>query len=304
MRVLLIGPIIANHPHSAEGGVRNAFLDLGHKIDCWDPRVRKVLLYGEVGEAPEANFFPSSYDLILCMGPGVNERITSNRIWNEAIGPKALWNSEPITLKSYHDKFLDQRHLWDIHFTFDPGEVELYQKNTSTPVHALLQGYDPTKYKPLGLERKGICFVGSIGGKWENRIPVLQKLDLLCRKHTIPLRVYSGLMDSNKVNEIYNQHQVVFNVGLKHSGMTDFQSLALQQRVFEAWGSGTPCLTSDPQHAHDTEIFTYTSELDFENSLLNCMALCDSIGVKIRDNLSRHSYQSRIKQLIGILENI
>jgi spore maturation protein CgeB len=120
--------------------------------------------------------------------------------------------------------------------------------------------------------------------------------------------------DANVVNTIYNEHHVVLNLGLYFSelGSPEYlSSYAFQQRVFEAIGAGTPCLTHRPADIAGTpnqqymfkegEHILYYDNDSFDSILRHLNANPTYLN-PIRENVlkirEQHTYKARMETLI------
>ena len=110
-RVLLIGPMFANAGHGAECGIFDALCELGCDVTCWDPRQDKGCSWAPgFDEAAQYEVDPEvdarrgggeEFDLILCPGPGLPDKVLESKLFLTTKGPRVLWNSEPIRLAQY-----------------------------------------------------------------------------------------------------------------------------------------------------------------------------------------------------------
>jgi len=253
MKILLTGKPLKNKAHGAEVGVRYALENLGHEVDIFDYDKSKYI---------DTN---TNYDIVLSMGAGIppkmlkeNHNLTTVLKNNISV----LWNSEPIRLSNYYKRVNSQKHLYDIHATFDASEVKIY---TAMGCNAMFlpQAGHPLWYRPLDIKpKKFACFVGSIGGKWENRVHFLNRV-----KDIIPSKelTITSTFDAQQVNEIYNTHYLVLNLGLYHKELgppTRMASFGYQQRIFEAYCSCVPCFTNVPNSQDEETLDLFTPNKD------------------------------------------
>jgi len=119
MRILLIGPLISNAGHGAECGIYDAFNKLGHETEAWDYREQKFInLEGERFSCEGKVESGVEYDIVLAPGPGVPDSVLNSVYFKSLVGPKVLWNSEPLRLPSYYRKMEAQKDVFDFVFTF------------------------------------------------------------------------------------------------------------------------------------------------------------------------------------------
>ncbi len=313
-KILLIGPIISNSPHSAEGGVYDALHELGHDTVCYDPRVNKIV-HGPDMNSSEFVLFDefahqhSVWDVILCLGPGLPPKLYESGILNLVEGFKICWNSEPIRLEHYYDRVIGQSKSFDMIATFDESEIQLYKNAGCNNVIFLPQGYNPKNYTPLHNDPGfDFSFVGSIGGKWQNREPFLRNVISICEKNQWTLNI-DQTFDSKEVNRIYNNSKVILNLGLYHQELgnaDNMKSFGLQQRIFEAYGSGRVTLTHSVDK-HTNQIFKENENIVFYDGLNNLehqMQYSMNHWQEFSDNIiktsSDHNYKSRMKRLLDL----
>ena len=311
MKILLIGPYFANANHGAEVGIYDALISLGHDVIVYDHR-KDLVMQGDAScPAGLIRVHQGEFDLILCPGPGLPAKVLESPFWENVKGHKVLWNSEPIRLSAYRNKIKDQWQEFDTIFTFDDTEIGLYKEfvDDSVKVKFLPQAYNPSWYKPIHAQPKfDFAFVGSVGGKWENRMHFLQRVEEICKIHGWNPVFQTGVMNAEHVNQIYNSSKVVLNVGLLHKETpgygdpSELKSFALQQRVFEAIGAGRVCLTNETA---GNDVLTEFDNVVFYNkdNLEWAMGYCMENWELLSDNIIKsrweHSYEERMKQLIG-----
>ena len=305
MNILLCGKPISNAAHGAEVGVHYALEKLGHQVSIFD-----------VGKkAPEENL-NKPYDIVLCMGAGIPKKFDKDSRLIKAITNNfsILWNSEPIKLPSYYSKVEEQKKLFNLHATFDANEIPIYE-NMGCNATFLPQAGHPEWYHPLNVApKKFACFVGSVGGKWKNRVHFLERIKRIIPNSELTI---TTTFDAKTVNEIYNDHFLVLNLGLYHKELGSPEKLAsygFQQRIFEAYCAGVPCLTNFPDPV-------YNSGEDYKNMFINHKDIIyydnntfDAILkylyqnkhqlIKMRNNMDvkKHTYQSRLANFIKMLE--
>lgn len=321
MKILIIGPYFQNNKiskHNAEVGVYEALKELGYEVSLWDHRSEKYLYKNEILEAPQdcsnkgvlVDAFGAN--LTLCMGPGLTDEIAESSIFEATKGSlRVLWNSEPIRLKNYKERIQKNKDRFNIFFTFDESEVPLY-RNIGIEALWLPQAFNPSWYKPLDLPRSqkfsnALCFIGSVGGKWINRQWLLER----ARQENILVHCTS-VFDAEKVNQIYNIHDGVLNLGLycPESGpVENFKAFGLQQRIFETIGAGQICITNAIP-TETNKLFEHGKNILFYNKN-NFKEICEIVfdkkeKKKIQDNVLKirenHTYSDRMLTLIDVVQ--
>lgn len=305
MRILLIGPLWANAGHGAECGIFDGLKSLGHEVCAWDCRDKKYMdrfgnVVGFTGEAES-----KSFDVILIPGPGLPDPILQSTAFKTLKGPKVLWNSEPLRLPSYYRKVEAQKGIYDHTFTFDESEIFLYRR-LGIEAKWLPQAFNPEWYKPIDTLRgnpQGIAFIGSMGGKWDNRNWIVSRM----RDAKLPLG-YGKTYDAVRVNEIYNRSKLVLNLGLhcEQSGPPEhLRAYGLQQRIFESIGAGRVCVTNEiPQGSND--VFSHGHDILFysgENlEEIVELGLESPHRVRMEERILEirhlHTYEARMKHLL------
>ena len=321
LKILLIGKYFSNYSHGAEVGIVHALDSLnGEKTSIVDYHAKRFFDDGYYGseffDAALKYICKNTYDLILAVGPGIPPDMAKLPHVKQLLenNLSICWNSEPIRLPNYRAKFLEQRDLFHYWATFSEDEVALYLNDGAKNSFFLPQAFNPEWYKPLGLDKnKLFCFVGSIGGKWNNRVPFLNRVRNICPDATI-----KQTFNAQEVNQIYNHHRVGLNLGLYHKGLgppEHLTSYGLQQRIFEYLGTGIIPLTNKPANLDSTPqtaaMFTNMENiLYYENSSLEAMLrFCmespeklDILGKNVLKIREKHTYKARMKQLLNILE--
>ena len=238
MRICIIGKPLKNCRHGAEVGAIAALEGLGHNVSIYD--------LGTQTPRESLNF---EYDWVMCLGAGLPPSMIRDSHPIVAFlenNYSILWNSEPIRLQNYYHRVSSQKYLFDLHLTFDEGELPIY-KALGCKSHFLPQAFHPDWYRPLeGTPKKFACFVGSVGGKWCNRQAFLQRI-----QNIIPTKdlTIATTFDAKEVNRIYNNHHLVLILGLYHKdlGVSGcLNSYGLQQRIFETIGAGSIPFTNLP----------------------------------------------------------
>lgn len=310
LRVLLIGPLVANAGHGAEVGIYDALVELGHDVICFDPRVNRFIaeyddvtpVFGTFGEL--ANQIPD-WDVVLCSGPGLPPKLHELGALDLVNGLKVMWNSEPIRLANYRERVSAQKDSFDVIATFDESELPLYEK-MGVEAFFLPQAFNPQWYKPLhDTPVLDFAFVGSVGGKWQNRIPFIRAVGHICDKNGWTFDVCQTF-DAKMVNSIYNSARVVLNLGLYHQEQGPpgaFRSYALQQRIFEAIGAGRVTLTHDfgsetnqVLTPHE-DVVTYDGPENLEWAMSYARTYWDDLADNIKRVRDQHSYRARMEQL-------
>lgn len=261
MYTLLIGPYWGNGAWGSEPGIYDGLRKLGHDVSVWDPRVKWYMFADEKEVECEGKMeVGRPFDLILCPGPGLPDPVLESQLFKSLEGPKVLWNSEPLRLENYYRKVESQKGIFDFTFTFDESEIFLYRR-LGIDAKWLPCAYWPEWYKPIDTMRsdpKGIAFIGSVGGKWDNRNRLVQRM----RDAKLPLG-YGKVYDAVRVNEIYNRSKLVLNLGLycEQSGPPEhLRAYGLQQRIFESIGAGRVCVTNEiPQGSND--VFSHGNDI-------------------------------------------
>lgn len=268
MQILLIGPYWGNSDWGSEPGIYDGLCKLGHDVRVWDHRVKRFM--SSDGEA--INDYKGhiesieQIDFVLAPGPGLPDPVLNSVYFKSLRCPKILWCCEPLRLPSYYRKMADQKDVFDFFFTFDESEIFLYRR-LGIDAKWLPCAYWQEWYKPIDTirgEANGICFIGSVGGKWDNRNRLVQRM----RDANLPLG-YGKVFDAVRVNEIYNRSKLVLNLGLycTQSGPPEhLRAYGLQQRIFESIGAGRVCVTNEiPQgsnqiFSHGNDILLYNGE--------------------------------------------
>ena len=307
MKVLVVGKPISNAKHGAEVGVIAALKRMGYDVDIFD-----------LGTNSPIKSLDKKHDMVLCLGAGIPGNKANYKLIKKVVGTKSiLWNSKPIRLPEYYNKVNKQKYWFNAHATFDAGEIPLYEKMGCRKVVFLPQAANPDWYKPLDVEpSKFCCFVGSIGGKWRNRQAFINRvLETIPKSEMTVTTCFNG----NEVNKIYNDHKLVLNLGLYHYDLGPanyLSSYGIQQRVFESYTAGVPCLTNIPADhykvpaydrlfAKGKEVIYYNSEnldavlryyYDNQNELYK-------IRENIRNNYSKHTYEERLRHFFCLVIN-
>ncbi len=313
MRILLIGPLFANKGHGAECGIFDGLKSLGHDVCVWDYRDEKymdkegcVIEYnkGNVQAGPDYEA-SAPYDVILCPGPGLPDPVLNSVLFESLEGTKVLWNSEPLRLPPYYRKVEAQKGIFDHTFTFDESEIFLYRR-LGIEAKWLPQAFNPEWYKPIDTLRGnpiGIAFIGSLGGKWDNRNHLIQRM----RDAKLPLG-YGKTFDAVRVNEIYNRSKLVLNLGLhcEQNGPPEhLRAYGLQQRIFESIGAGRVCVTNEiPQGSND--VFSHGNDILFYNGEnleeIVELGLESPHRVRMEERILEirhlHTYEARMKYLL------
>lgn len=313
MRILLIGPLLANAGHGAEVGIYDALNSLDHEVEAWDYRAKQFIAVNGKPHHFEgmAESTVVEYGMILAPGPGLPNPILESVFFKSIKGPKVLWNSEPLRLQDYYNKMAAQKGVYDFVFTFDESEIFLYNK-LGIDAKFLPQAYSPIFYKPLDdsvrSQARGVAFLASVGGKWSNRNHLVQRL----RDARLPVG-YGRVFDAERVNEIYNKSKLVLNLGLycPQSGPPqELRAFGLQQRIFESIGAGRVCVTNEiPQDSnqlfdHNETILTYN-----HNNLEEIVefGLDDDNRSRIESAISKirhqHTYRARMETLLSSIES-
>jgi spore maturation protein CgeB len=322
MKICVVGKYFSNAGHGAECGIIYALEKLGHQVCCMDFAANKVhrSKSGLTGTPlKHVEFARERNDFMLVVGPGLPpsalEASTMRDYVNRSFS--VLWNSEPIRLPQYMEKFKAQAPLFNLHCTFDEGEIPLYLSNGAKKCVFLPQAYNPAWYKPLPevTPNKVACFVGSIGGKWCNRESFLQRAYKVLSKDLTIQRTFNA----ETVNKIYNQHCFVLNLGLHHANLgppIHLASYAFQQRIFETIGAGAIPITNRPADLNQTpqqdamftnleDIIYYDNE-SFEAILKFCISNPEKmkqIHSKVLESRSKHTYENRMDKLTGVVQH-
>ncbi len=266
MKILLVGPYWANGAHGAEPGVYDALCELGHDVSVWDYRAKRY----RIGEG-KVDTITDGYDSVdnsicddiedidvtLCLGAGLKPEQRLSVLWLLTKHTlRILWNSEPIRLDNYKGRISDNKNEFQVFYTFDESEIPLY-KEIGIEASFLPQAFNPKWYFPIrdanGKEMPPsqrfpghFVFIGSVGGKWINRVHFLNRI--LKGRYRLNTTV---LFDATKVNQAYNMHDAVLNLGLycetyegNPNSVENLNAYGLQQRIFESIGSGKVCITN------------------------------------------------------------
>lgn len=307
MQILVVGKPISNKKHGAEVGVIYALETLGYDVSIYDLGTKSPMMS-----------LDKQYDFILCLGAGLPPKMIEEQhpIVRKLVGNfSILWNSEPIRLPNYYNRVKKQKELFNLHATFDDTEMDIYE-NMGCNIMFLPQAGHPLWYKPLEVKpKKFACFIGSVGGKWKNRVHFLDRVKSVIPKEDLTITTN---FDATKVNEIYNAHHLVLNVGLYHSELgppTKMMSFGFQQRVFEAHCAGVPCLTNYPdpitKGAKYKDMFTNMKDIiyyDNDNleAILKYLYQNKNVLLQMRNNIDtkKHTYEQRMIELLTTVEEI
>jgi hypothetical protein len=327
MNVLLVGPMWGNATHGAEPGVYDALCELGHSVSVWDYRVKRYRIgEGEIDIPVEGYDHVDNeiiediedIDITLCLGAGLQQEQRNSALWLLTSHTlRVLWNSEPIRLGNYKGRILDNKDEFQVFCTFDETEIPLY-KEIGIDAHFLPQAYNPKWYFPIrdanGKELPPsqrfpghFVFIGSIGGKWENRIHFLNRVLKGGKERGWRLNT-TTLFDAKKVNKAYNMHDAVLNLGLycPESGPPEnLIAFGLQQRIFEAIGSGKVCITQETE----TDMFEHSKNILYYNKDNLEEVLSFMLDRKYRKDIEanilairdKHTYKERMKKLMQLL---
>lgn len=322
VNIAVFGKPFSNAGHGAECGIIDALEELGHAVCAVDFHAKKIKYTNEEVKRldPNADLCETplgATDFALVVGPGLPSDIAHQENVQVFFGShySVCWNSEPIRLKNYLDKVCSQHDLFKLWATFDEGEIPLYEAHHMDAIF-LPQAFNPAWYQPLETAPDGFaCFVGSVGGKWENRRHMLH------RAHTVLGDSFTAthVFDAVQVNRIYNCHAIVLNLGLYHEELGPperLASYAFQQRIFEAIGAGCVPMTNTPAdlafttaqrhmftNYHDIIYYdndTFEATLQFYRKNPEKLAEIHKNVLEIRD---LHTYKNRMQHLIQILED-
>ena len=318
MNILLIGPLWGNAKHGAEPGVYDALVELGHNVAVWDFRTKRFRnLNGVDLDNIDPNNPPTNiatpYDMVLSLGAGLTENIINTTLWNciKCCAVRVLWNSEPIRLGNYRGRIELNQKEFTTFCTFDESEVPIYAE-LGIQAHFLPQGFNPKWYHPLQLPPSQrfpghVCFIGSVGGKWENRTHLLNRVQQLGFKIHV-----ASIFDAAKVNHAYNMHDAVLNLGLycPQSGPAeDLKAFGLQQRVFECIGAGRVCVTNEIPGGtnkllvHNENVLFYNRDnLEDVLHLVIDKRHRKRIEAGVMRIREQHTYEARMKRLLSIVQ--
>lgn len=315
MHILLIGPYWNNAKHGAEVGVYNALIELGHKVSIWDYRANRYRIEQEDIPDEISSIIiedVKNVDCVLCLGPGLPDHVIESEIFQESGDLRVLWNSEPIRLPDYLSKMRDNKKHFSVICTFDESELPLYRDQLGINAVFLPQAFNPEWYNPLKIPRSqkfpnAFCFIGSIGGKWAHRHVLISRLS----QAGFTVHV-TTLFDAQKVNQAYNIHSGVLNLGLycdECGPQVDLKSFGLQQRIFETIGAGQICITNEipagtnELFEHGEHVLTYNSDnLEEICRLALDKKTATHIKEKILKIRDKHTYKERMKQLLRVID--
>ena len=315
--ILLLGPLWGNAKHGAEVGVYDALVELGHNVSVWDHRVGKYRMDGQDIPADKStkhlDIFADieNIDVVLCLGPGLTPELIASPIFKATKNClRILWNSEPIRLDNYRQKVKENKKHFSVICTFDESEIPLY-KSMGISALFLPQAFNPSWYKPIKLPKSqrfpnALCFIGSVGGKWAHRQLMLQRV----ANCGITLHL-TTLFDAEKVNQAYNMHDGVLNLGLwcEECGPgKDLKGFGLQQRIFESIGAGKICITNEiPSGTNkifkDKKHVLYYNKNNLEEVCR--LALDKKFRLSMEEEIlkirGKHTYKARLKSLIDMI---
>ncbi len=321
MKILLVGPLWGNAGHGAECGIYDALVELGHEVSVWDYRKRRYRIAGaernDLGDVDPNNpgelVFEDTADaeITLVPGAGLVPEILESRLWrNTAASVRVLWNSEPLRLGNYKGRVQANVPHFQVFFTFDESEIYLYRE-IGVEASFLPQAFNPSWYFPQKLTASQrwpghFCFVGSVGGKWDNRFHFLNTV----KKMGFQIHA-TTIFDATRVNQVYNAHDAVLNLGLycSESGPPEnLKAYGLQQRIFEAIGSGKICITNEIPHGTN-KLFENDKHVLFYNSKNLGEMLRKALDRKKRKEMEKsildireaHTYKARMERLLSIV---
>lgn len=309
MHILLVGPYFGNKGHGAEEGIADSIQLLGHELSIYDPRTRTLRINEKNIEKIDF-VVAGSPDLVLVAGAGGPPKIFETNAWRRCKCPKVNWNSEPVRLDNYRDKIVSQKDEFDFFFTFDESEVPIYNEMGIANTAFLPQAFNPQWYKTRECDRNcDWVFVGSIGGKWSNRVPFIQRASRHA-KDTRGKFNYTTCFNAISVCDIYQRSKAVLNLGLFHGGNPhEFVSYGLQQRVFESIGAGripiTNAIPSDTnQIFEDGKTILFYDAKNFEKVL--DVVRDDKVRQEMEASIlairEEHTYSARIKKMLNVLK--
>jgi hypothetical protein len=321
MKMLLVGPLWGNANHGAECGIYDALLKLGHEVSVWDYRTRRYRLAGaernDLGDVDPNNpgelIFGDTADaeITLVPGAGLKPEILESRLWRNTGGSiRVLWNSEPIRLGNYRGRIQDNKSHFQVFFTFDESEIPLY-RDIGIEASFLPQGFNPAWYFPQKLPASQrwpnhLCFVGSVGGKWDNRVHFLNRI----KAAGFHMHV-ATIFDATRVNQVYNAHDANLNLGLycPESGpVENLKAFGLQQRIFETIGSGKICITNEIPYGTN-KLFEHGKHVLFYNAGNLEEVLRQALDRRFRKSMEQnilsirdqHTYKARMERLLSIV---
>jgi spore maturation protein CgeB len=320
MKVLLVGPYYSNAKHGAEVGIFDALKACGHEVGIWDYRTKTfTFTNGTILGSIEADLpadqpdLDMNYDVVVVPGAGLVDSVLHSKLWKSIKGTKVLWNSEPVRLENYAGRVARNKADFDFFCTFDESEIPVYKKRLGIDAHWLPQAFNPNWYKPLNLPHsqttRNFAFIGSVGPKWDHRQMFLQRVDSQFALTT------ALIFDAQVVNRVYNSHLAVLNLGLylpEFGPMVDFRGEGLQQRIFEAIGSGKICITNEINKGTN-QLFTDREDIVYYNSdnleeVLAYVLTNDKERERMEANVlairEQHSYEARMRTLfLDILDS-
>lgn len=322
MVILLIGPYYQNFKHGAEVGIFDALKSLGHEVAVWDYRINAYLTTEGLKIATATDLATladltknESWDLVLCPGAGLPPVVLESPMWAKIIQTGAmriLWNSEPIRLPEYRAKVEAQKKNFHLTCTFDESEIPLY-RDMGIQAIWLPQAFNPKWYSPLmlpqGQKFEGyLVFCGSVGGKWVNRVYLLDQVRKLGFKVNV-----ATLFDGTKVNRAYNMHDAVLNLGLyvpvESGPIEELRGFGLQQRIFESIGAGKVCITNaipagTNELFEDKETILYFTGSNLQEVLAYAMNKKERVRMEESINKVReqHTYKARMERLLSVID--
>jgi len=318
MNFTIFGPFFGNKLHGAEQGVYSGLKELGHNVSVYDYRTGEYLSSEGIKiKISDKNILlevikNDATDIVLCLGPGLPDEVVESDIWKKyKLCIKVLWTSEPIRLIEYKAKMIKQKGRFNYIFTFDQSEIPIY-KEIGIDAAWAPQGYNPAWYNPLWLPNNqrfndSFIFVGSVGGKWNNRHYFLNRVKDFGFKINA-----ATIFDATRVNRAYNMHLAVLNLGLyiPESGpVEDLKAYGLQQRIYESYGAGQVCITNEiPKDTnklfeHGKDILFYNKD-NLKETLEMAMdkKLITQMKKNIENNRNKHCYKSRLEKIISMIE--
>jgi spore maturation protein CgeB len=318
MNILLIGPFYANATHGAECGVYDALVELGHYVSVWDYRCKSYLtseglrLSTQTSNKTLLEITDNDlHDLVICLGPGLPDEVIQSKIWKRLKDTfRVLWNSEPLRLPQYKEKMIKQKKHFNMFCTFDESEIPIY-KQLGINAYWVPQAYNPKWYESLILPAgqrfdNSFVFIGSVGGKWENRVHFLNQVKSLGFKVNA-----TTIFDAIKVNKAYNMHVAVLNLGLyvpSAGKPPELKAFGLQQRIFEAIGAGKLCITNKIP-VGTNELFTHNENILFydQHNLKEILQLAldrkerKRIEANVEKIKLQHTYKARMQDYMDVL---
>ena len=227
------------------------------------------------------------------------------------------WVDNPLAYAQSYPDIMVQLELADIVYCFDEYYIGLLKELGFDNLQYLPNAGEPTYYRPESINNKIKEKYGStisfIGTAYPDRVKLLKELgqyDLKVwgvgwGKSLLNIHCHDGVLNAEEVNLIFNASQI--NINLHH-----YQCISSpNQRIFDIALSGGFQLA--PRKSGIMDIFEEDKEMAYFSSLNELKEkinkyIVDTAAAKMMAKaarakvLSAHTYQSRMKELLGYIK--